>query len=56
MTGIKQIVSLILMNYDCEMEDRSRPYKFSWRTCNVPREDMTIVLRPTNNVNNAGGT
>lgn len=44
--GIKQIVSLILTKYDCEIIDREAPRKFSWRTCNVPRSDLPIVLRP----------
>jgi cytochrome P450 len=35
--GIKQIFCI---------SDRCAPRKYSWRTCNVPRSDMPIVLTP----------
>jgi hypothetical protein len=44
--GIKQIFSLILSKFDCEMTDACAPFKYSWRTCNVPRSDMPIAVRP----------
>ena len=44
--GIKQIFGLVITKYDVEILDRCAPRKYSWRTCNVPRSDLPIVLRP----------
>ncbi|KAF2034876.1 cytochrome P450 [Setomelanomma holmii] len=42
--GIKQIFGLIITKYEVEILDRCAPRKYSWRTCNVPRSDLPIVL------------
>ncbi|KAH4001641.1 hypothetical protein HBI56_065490 [Parastagonospora nodorum] len=44
--GIKQIFSLVITKYDVSISDRCAPRKYSWRTCNVPRSDLPIVLAP----------
>ena len=44
--GIKQIFGLVITKYDVDILDRCAPRKYSWRTCNVPRSDLPIVLQP----------
>lgn len=44
--GIKQIFSLLITKYDISMADWSAPRNYSYKTSNVPRSDLPIVVTP----------